>query len=197
MAENKTKTEEDPNLQQMLTKSNEKASSKIARDQLIEKQNVEMKRLFRLLPFQIFLLVADADNKIDPKEVAQFREFLGKRGKHCSNQYTRRMLHSTVINYTALTTRFQGGHIKKDFQLVEKAMGYVAMCVPPKVMAAICKDLKDLAVAIAEASGGFMGMTSPISKEEQEVIDTLESIFVEAADRAKGEGLPPDLNLVF
>ncbi len=188
---------ENPNLEKMLETSSEKAASKIAKDQFKEKQKTEYKRMVKLLPFQIFILVADADGKIDPKEVSQFREFLSKREKHCSNQYTRRMFHSTVINYSALTNRFQGGQIKKDYKVVEKAMNYVAMCVNPRIMASICKDLKELAVAIAEASGGFMGVTSPVSKEESEVIKNLEAIFAEASTRAVEIKVPDQFSFEF
>lgn len=198
MAEKTKPAEEDnPNLEKMLEKSSEKAVSTITNNLLKEKQTLEYKRMVKMMPFQIFLLVADADGKIDPKEVAQFREFLSKREKHCSNQYTRRMYHSTVINYSALTNRFHGGQIKKDYDVVEKAMDYVAMCVNPRVMAAICNDLKDLAVAIAEASGGFMGVTSPVSKEEEEVIKNLERIFAEASTKAVEIEVPDQFSFDF
>jgi len=178
MADKKDNIEEEkPNLEKILDKSTEKATAIVDKDILIEKQNIEMKRLLRLLPFQIFLLVADADGKIDPKEVAQFKEFLNQRERRCSNTYTRRMFHATVVNYTALTNRFLGGHIKKDFTIVEKVMNYVQLCVPFKTMSEICQDLRELAVAIAEASGGFLGVTSPISKEEDEVLKKLDEIF--------------------
>ncbi|NQU65038.1 MAG: hypothetical protein HQ517_12270 [SAR324 cluster bacterium] len=121
---------EKSNIEQMLDQSTAKASLIVKKNILIEKQNKEMKRLFRLLPFQIFLLVADADGKTDTKEVAQFRDFISHREIHCSNPYTRRMLHATVVNYTALTNRYLNGQIKKDFSIVKKAMGYMRLCVP-------------------------------------------------------------------
>ncbi|MCG8332907.1 MAG: hypothetical protein MJE63_00190 [Proteobacteria bacterium] len=189
--------EENSNLEKMLKESSEETAATIAKKQFKEKQTLQYKRMVKMLPFQIFLLVADADGKIDPKEVAQFKEFLSRREKHCSNQYTRRMYHSTVINYSALTNRFQGGHIKKDYNVVKNAMDYVAMCVNPKVMLAICDDLKDLAVAIAEASGGFMGVTSPVSKEEKEVIKSLEGIFAEASTKASEIEVPDQFSFEF
>lgn len=178
-------SEEKPDLEKILEQSSATASANVEKNQLLEKQNAELKRLIRLLPFQIFLLVADADHKIDPKEVAQFREFLSRREKHCSNAYTRRMFHATVINYTALTNRFLKGQIKKSLPLIEKTMNYIQICVPQSVMAEICADLRELAVAVAEASGGFLGMTSPISKEEEQVLATLDSVFSHAVSNAQ------------
>ena len=191
MTENTSKSPEDKTeLEQIQDQSTVKASAKVEKKLLIEKQNIEMKRLLRILPFQIFILVADADGKTDNKEVAQFREFLTQREKHCTNTYTRRMFHSTVINYTALTNRYLGGHIKKDFSIVEKAMNYVRICVSQKVMTDICKDLRELAVAIAEASGGFLGMTTSISKEEEIVIEKLDKIFAQAVELGEGADVP-------
>lgn len=179
-----------PELEEMLQESDVKASAEIAKIELVEKQNIEIKRLMRILPFQIFLLVADADENIDPKEVAGFKDFLIHREKHCSNSYTRRMFHSTVVNFSALTARYHGGHLKKDFKLVQKSMDYIVKCVPQKIVADICKDLSDLAVKIAESSGGFLGVTSPISKEENEMIEQLNQLFELAIHNAK-----PDLQL--
>lgn len=185
MTEDTNKTsEEKSNLDQMLDQSTAKASEIVKKNLLIQKQNKEMKRLFRLLPFQIFLLVADADGKTDTKEVGQFKDFLNHREAHCSNPYTRRMLHSTVVNYTALTNRYLSGQIKKDFSIVEKAMSYMRVCVSQTVMIDICKDLRELASSIAEASGGFLGMTSAISKEEEMVIEKLDGIFHQAIEQA-------------
>lgn len=195
--EEKKRSETTENLEQMLDQSSQKASKEVARQELTEKQNLELKRLIRLLPFQIFLLVADADDKIDPKEVGHFREFLSNREKHCSNSYTRRMFHATVVNYSGLTNRYHGGYIKKSFEMVEKTMRYIEMCVSPRMMNDICSDLRDLAKTVAEASGGFLGVTSPISKEEQAVIDQLDLIFDNAIDEAQGEDKPDQWELSF
>ena len=177
-------SDDSPNLEKMLAKSSEKAVKAISKNEFIEKQNVEMKRLLKMLPFQIFLLVADADQEIDPKEVVQFKEFISQRKKHVSNQYTLRMFHNTVVNYTALTNRYYQGKIKKDISIVEKCMWYIQMCVSQSTIIKICHDLRELTIAIAEASGGFMGMTSPISKEEEAVIQKLDSIFDNTIDQA-------------
>ena len=76
--------------------------------------------------------------------------------------------------------------------VVEKAMGYVQLCVSRTVMTQICQDLKELAVSIAEASGGFLGVTSAISKEEQAVLDKLNEIFDRSIELAQGEeGVEP------
>lgn len=190
-------SENKPELQKILEQSTAKASAKVEKNLLIEKQNAELKRLMRILPFQIFLLVADADRKIDPKEVAQFREFLSRREKNCSNVYTRRMFHATVVNYTALTNRFLTGQIKKSFAMVEKTLTYIQLCVPQPVMAEICADLKGLAVAVAGASGGFLGMTSPVSKEEEQVLAALDTLFSQAIANSQADDTPGRLQLEF
>ena len=173
------------------------ARAKVEKTLLIEKQNLVGKRLLRLLPFHIFMLVAEADGKTDNKEVAQFREFLNRREKHCSNSYTRRMFHTTVVNYTALTNRYLGGHIKMDFKIVQQAMKYMEIAVSQTTMKEIVKDLKELAVAIAEASGGFLAMTTPISPEEGKVIKKLNEIFDQAIELAHGEDIPNNAKLDF
>lgn len=63
---------------------------------LIKKQNLEFKRLLKVLPFQIFMLVADADGITESKEVVQFRDLIQQRGKNCSNIYTRRIFHHAI-----------------------------------------------------------------------------------------------------
>jgi tellurite resistance protein len=185
--ETKKASEDKSDAEKVRIQSSAKAIDKVDKNLLIEKQNIVGKRLLRLLPFQIFILVADADGKTDNKEVAQFREFLNLREKNCSNPYTRRMFHSTVVNYTALTNRYLGGQIVKDFKIIQKAMKYMQMIVSPTVMASICKDLRELAVAIAEASGGFLGMTTSISDEETNVIEKLDKIFKQAVQLANGD----------
>ncbi len=166
--------------------SSAQAIARVEKNLLIEKQNLIGKKLLKLLPFQIFILVADADGKTDNKEVAQFREFLNQREKHCSNQYTTRMFHSTVVNYSILTNRYLGGHLKKNIKIVQQAMNYMQICVSPRLMTEICKDLKELAVSIAEASGGFLGMTSSVSDEESIVIKKFDKIFARAIKLAHG-----------
>lgn len=185
MGEDVKKTDGDhPDLDRLYEKSTEKIVEDLSKNELIEKQNVELKRLVRLLPFQIFILVAHADELIDPKEIAQFKEILNKRKNRCTNQYTLRMYHATVLNFNSLTARYYNGQIKKDFSQVEKTMNYIRMCVPQSMIRKICDDLSSLAVAIARASGGFLGMTSPVSKEEQEIIDRLDEIFQDAIENA-------------
>jgi len=189
MAEKTTESpEEKADVDKILDGSTEKATKTVEKSVLIAKQNAEMKRLLRLLPFQIFILVADADGKIDQKEVAQFKEFLGHRAKNCSTIYTRRMFHSTLVNYTDLTNRYLGGGIKKDIGVIQKAAGYIQMSASEKVRKAIFKDLKELAVAIAEASGGIMGMTSPINKKEEAILEEINMAFNQAME-------PDELNL--
>lgn len=173
-------------IEKIKEQSSAEAIKRVEKNLLIEKQNVVGKRLLRVLPFQIFLLVADADGKTDNKEVTQFKEFLSKRKEKSSNPYTQRMFHATVVNYTALTNRYLNGSIKKDFKVVQKAMAYMQICVSSRILAEICHDLKDLATAIAEASGGFLGMTSPVSEEEELVLKKLDKIFTTAINGAHG-----------
>jgi hypothetical protein len=195
--ETETPPEEKSDVEKIDEQSSAKAIEKVDKNILIDKQNVVGKRLLRLLPFQIFILVADADGKTDTKEVAQFRDFLNQREKNCSNPYTRRMFHATVVNYSALTNRYLGGHIVKDFKIVQKAMDYMQMVVSQTIMGEICKDLNELAVAVAEASGGFLGMTSPISEEEALVIKKLDQLFEQAKALADGDDAISEEHLDF
>lgn len=151
-----------------------------------QKYQRNMKKALHQLAFQIFLLVADADGKIDSKEVALFKEFLKKRADNCSNKYTQRIFHSTVIDYSVFINAYHKGKIKKDITQVEKVMTFVQKCVSPNILASICKDLTGLAKAIAGASGGFGGITSPISKDEADIIDKLDKIYKKAIQTANG-----------
>lgn len=157
------------------------------KNHLIKQQNKIMKQLLRRLAFQIFLLVADADGTIDPKEVAQFRKFLTDRQNTCHSKYTKRIYHSTVVNFSTLLGHYHTERIKKDINQVSKTLGYVELCVPPDTMAEICHDLEQLALGIAEASGGMLGLRSPISKAEQDVIDQLKEVFEHSIENAKGQ----------
>lgn len=152
------------------------------KDKAVQKEKKEMKSLLQRLPFQIFLLIADADNEIDPKEIKEFRKFLAEREIHCSNPYTQRIFHSTIINYSGLLDAYKQKRLKKDIRLVEKSMSYVQKCISKKQMESFCQDLRELATAIAEASGGFMGMGNPICTEEKNVLQQLEEIFLQSIE---------------
>jgi len=186
MAAEEIGNEEKSDLEKIEEQSSAEAIRRIDKNLQIEKRNRIGKRLLRLLTFQIFLLVADADGKTDTREVAQFKDFLARRKERSSNPYTQRMFHSTVVNYASLTNRYLAGSIQKDFEIVKKAMAYMQSCVSSRIMAEICNDLKGLAVSIAEASGGFLGMTSPISAEEELVLKKLDKIFQMAINGAHG-----------
>ena len=151
-----------------------------------QKYQREMKKALHRLAFQIFILVADADGKIDAKEVSLFRDFLKHRADNCSNKYTQRIYHSTIIDYSILIDQYHKKKIKKDITQVEKVMGFVQKCVSPIILTSICKDLNELGKAIAEASGGFGGLTNPISKEEADVIAALKKIYKTAIESADG-----------
>ena len=156
------------------------------KEKVLLKRKREMKAMLQRLAFQIFLLVADADDEIDTKEINEFRKFLSERENHCSNPYTRRIFHSTVINYNALLDAYNKKRLKKDIHLVEKAMAYVQKCLSKKQMESFCHDLRDLATSIAEASGGFIGMGNHVSTEERGMIKQLEKIFTKSIENATG-----------
>ena len=134
MADDKSKAQEEKSESEQFNEQiSAKAIEGVDKDFLVEKQNLAGKRLLRQLPFQIFILVADADGKTDKKEMAQFRNFLNQRELHCSNPYTRRMFHATVVNFTSLTNRYLAGHIIKDIEVVKKALNFIMTFV--KIMA--------------------------------------------------------------
>lgn len=151
-----------------------------------EEKRRKMKALLQRLAFQIFLLIADADGEIDTKEIGGFRKFLAEREKNCSSPYTQRIFHSTVINYTALLDSYNKKRLKKDFRRVEIAMLYAQKCLSKNKMEAFCHDLKELASAIAEASGGFMGMGNHVCKEEKYIMRQLTTLFEQSIEKASG-----------
>ncbi len=154
--------------------------------QKFQKYKNDMKKSLNRLAFQVFLLVADADGKIDSKEVSLFRDFLKHRAENCSNKYTQRIYHSTIIDYAVLSAQYQKGKIIKDIKQIELVMSFIQKCATPEIVASICQDLMELANAVAGASGGFAGLKNPISKEESDVISQLKKIFKHAIETADG-----------
>jgi len=164
-----------------------KAKIQDEKEKLRADKTDEVQKLLKSLPFQIFILVADADGRIDHKEFTGFKEFLRGRAKNCSSTYTKRMFHSTLVDYSDTTKRYLEGGIQKDIQLVFKAIEYIQKYTSEEVMIAIFKDLKELAIAIAEASGGILGITSPICKKEAAILSQMDIAFSQAIAGARGK----------
>lgn len=167
------------------------------KNRVIEKHNLALSKLSQRLAFQIFLLVADADGNIDPKEIAGFKTFLHERAEHSSNPYTQRIFHLTLVNYQILSERYLKGGIKKDIDELKKTMQLIEKCVSSKLMERICHDLEDLASSIASASGGFLGISNPVSDEENQVLKKIKKIFKESIQNAHGPNdVDPDTFLI-
>lgn len=157
----------------------------------LEEQNKQMKVLLIRLPFQIFLLTADADDVIDIKEITSFRRYLAARKEKCLSPYTRRIFQNTVIHYKVLEQLYKDKKLVKSIEEFEEAVRYIQKCVSKKEMTEISQDLIGLSVAIAEASGGFMGIVNTISDEERDMISKMEAICLKAVEGIDGGSHPP------
>ena len=151
-----------------------------------QKQIKKLKIFLNRLPFQIFLLVADADGTIDSKEISLFNKILHHREDKCSNPYTRRIFHATFVNFKPLQEMYLAGKITKDIKEVEHTVTYIQQCVSKTKMTDIAQDLLNLATDVAKASGGFLGIGNAISKEEKAVISQLNKILKQAIEDASG-----------
>jgi tellurite resistance protein len=167
------------------------------KNRLIEKYNHRLRKLSQRLAFQIFILVADADGEIDSKEITGFKTFLNDRAEVCTNPFTQRIFHLTLVNYSILTDRFQKKTLQKSMDELQQTMKLIEKCVSSRLMASICNDLKSLATAVARASGGFLGVGSPVSAEEEKVLQELSEVFEESVKNAHGPNdVDPDTFLI-
>jgi len=140
----------------------------------VHNQNTLKKRLVEL-PIEIFYLVANADGDCDKKERRVFIKILKKR-KWSESRITDAFFPHTVLHYEELEKKQITDQIKPNLREIQKTMKIVMSVFKPQELHLFRMDLFKLAMEIASASGGFLGI-SKIADKEQEVLNNLRFAF--------------------
>ncbi len=148
----------------------------------------ELDDLLTKLPFKIFLLIADADGKIDLSEYTKFAEMMNKKDA-CKNGYARNVFSKASLAYSSLKMAYGMGNIKKDMEQVVSILDVIYERLPYKDCKELTEDMERLSVSIAESSGDsggfFSKKKSTVSAAEKEVMDQLHQLFKEHLQKAK------------
>ncbi len=127
------------------------------------------------LPFQLFILVADADNNIDNAERIEFLRIISDI-EWCDSECARAFFTSTSYFFNDFLTQYHRDKYKKDIKQVKRTIHIIEKIFAKQESATIKSDLYRLANEIAKASGGIAGFLS-ISRYEKEIIQELSEIF--------------------
>lgn len=153
-------------------------------------QTLSLRKLLLELPFQLFLLISDADNEIDKNELALFVRILKDR-KWCKSYCAQTIFTQTLSLYQEFFQAYRKGKLKKDFGQIEKTIQIASKVFSVRDLQMLKTDLSSMAKKIAQASGGFAGI-SAISIEENAILAKLESLLLpygsslREAKKAKG-----------
>jgi hypothetical protein len=126
-------------------------------------------------PLVVFFLVAAADGKVDKKEIQKFISILkssvekGEGGSLFAN-----IVSGTVANFAELMQEIPHLHPGEQLDCLRELLEQL---LPPHDCYAFKKALMGLGVAIAEASGGFLGFGSKISAEEKATLDGIKLLL--------------------
>lgn len=134
-------------------------------------------------PCLVFLMVAAADGGVDEKEISAFGAIL-RQHKAVTSPIFSKILQIAQANFETFIAEFMQSGDQAKQQLKEFATLLASGKIPQDEAISIAHHLCGLGVAIASASGGFLGFGSKISKQEKEVLDFLEVVLVSCA---KGE----------
>lgn len=94
------------------------------------------------------------------------------------------ILQIAQANFETFIAEFMQSGAQAKQQLTELATLLASWKIPQDEAVSIAHHLCGLGMAIASASGGFLGFGSKVSKQEKEVLDFLEVVLVSCA---KGE----------
>ena len=125
------------------------------------------------LSFQVFFLVADADNVIDKDERAGYQKILKDR-EWCSGQFSHLCFAKTEYSYDDLYAQVSNKKLRIDMKEVKRTLRITDQLFKVKEVNLLKMDLYRLSKEIAKASGGIGGIGA-ISKKEKIVLDLLES----------------------
>lgn len=127
------------------------------------------------LPFQLFILVAQADESIDSRERMEFLKII-RDPEWCNSDCAHAFFNSTSYFFSEFLLQYHRGKIKKDIKQVKRTVRFINEMFKEEEGELIRTDLTRLAEEIARASGGFAGIMS-VSKAEQAVLSDLLEIF--------------------
>jgi len=134
-----------------------------------------LKKRLTELPIQIFYLISYADGTCDKKEREIFTRILKERSwsnSHLADAF----FPQTIILYEGLLKKHDADKIEPDLGEVQKTMQIVAKVFNVNELRLFRRDLFALAMEIAKASGGFLGISS-VDDKEQEVLNKLRVAF--------------------
>lgn len=127
------------------------------------------------LPFQLFILVAHADEDVDNDERIEFQRII-RDPEWCLSECARAFFNSTSYFFSELIMKYHRDRYKKDINKVDRTVYFVDKLLEKHEAGLIKVDLSRLANEIAKASGGVGGFMA-ISKAEKKMIARLVEIF--------------------
>jgi hypothetical protein len=127
------------------------------------------------LPFQLFILVAHADENLDNEERIEFQRII-RDPEWCLSECSRAFFNSASYFFSEMLLKFHRDKYKKDINQVDRTVYFVNKLFGEHEAGLIKVDLSRLANEIAKASGGIGGFMS-ISKAEKKMISRLVEIF--------------------
>ena len=127
-------------------------------------------RLVRL-PFQIFLLIAESDDKVDTNEWMAFIKIL-KEKNVCESPYARGVLGKTEDKLQALKLGYERKEIKNDPEEIKKTLFMIQKRLKQEESEMFEADMEKLAVGIADASSkkSFLGRITHASNEQVSIL---------------------------
>ncbi len=123
-----------------------------------------------LAPTICFYMVASADGSIDKKEAKWFLVEVMRLTTH-SNPLVRQVFEATSQRFESFVQTISQAPTLSLVRLVRCRR--LAEQSHPEHAIEFCQVLFDMAVSIARASGGFLGMGSPISKLEHQALTVI------------------------
>ena len=127
-------------------------------------------RLVRL-PFQIFLLIAESDDKVDTNEWMAFIKIL-KEKNVCESPYARGVLGKTEDKLQALKLGYERKEIKNDPEEIKKTLFMIQKRLKQEESEMFEADMEKLAVGIADASSkkSLLGRITHASNEQVSIL---------------------------
>lgn len=129
------------------------------------------------IPFQLFLLIANADGQIDKNERACFLKILRSRD-WCKSRCAQDFFVRTVYSYETLYKQYTAGLLKQDLSRVRQTLNRAVFFFHADEVTKMKQDLMRLSREIAASSGGFAGIKST-SKQEKTALEKVRMILRE------------------
>ncbi len=145
--------------------------------------NEKFHQLVIQLPFQVFLMVASADGKIDAEEFLEFTRALEDKSNFRS-PYLKGVVRETIANLPDLRVRFEQKKLTKDPESVRLVFQSLFRRLEEAQVKMFAEDLIRLGQIVGNASGGSFWGNKALSEEEQEAINDFVTLVKESAKDA-------------